>query len=70
MNFIVEHWGVLTVGGVYLFTAVVAALPEPGDPRPLSQKLYQCLYDSLHILSNRAVEKRPSLQVQKPTPIP
>lgn len=65
MNFIIDHWGVLTFGGLYLFTAIVAALPEPGDPRPLSQKLYQCFYDSLHILSNRAIEKRRDLQVPK-----
>lgn len=65
-QFIVEHWVSIMLGSLYLFTAVVSALPQPGDPRPLSQKLYQWLYDCLHILSNRAIEKKPNLAIVKP----
>lgn len=68
-QFIVEHWVSIVFGVVYIFTAVVAALPQPGDPRPFSVKAYQCVYDTLHVLLNRAIEKNPNL-APKPTPQP
>lgn len=65
---IVEHWGLILFGVVYVFTAVVSSLPQPGDPRPLSQKAYQCVYDTLHVMLNRAIEKHPNLAPKPVTP--
>lgn len=66
-QFIVDHYAAIGLAALYVFTAMVAALPSPGDSRPMSQKLYQWMYDCLHILSNRAVEKRPSLSAPAPS---
>lgn len=58
-NFLSAHWGLITALGAYVFLAVVASLPTPGDPRPVSQKLYETFYDTLHLLANRVVVKYP-----------
>lgn len=45
----------------YIGVAFSNSLPEPGDPRPVSQKLYSVFYNMTHLLTNKAIEKRPSL---------
>ena len=57
--FIVNHLGTIAAVGAYLYLALVSSLPEPGDPRPVSQKVYQTAYTMMHILSNRVVVKYP-----------
>lgn len=54
-----EHIVLISAVGAYLFLALVSGLPEPGDPRPVSQKIYQTIYVALHILANRVVLKYP-----------
>jgi len=58
----------LAGASVYVFLAVVESLPEPGDQRPVRQKLYVSFYRTLHLLANKVIEKRP--QYQLPTVAP
>ncbi len=63
---IAEHWvGIALVSG-YIFIGAVSTMPKPGDPRPLSEKLYESFYDLLHMLANKAVERRPNLALPAP----
>lgn len=57
--FITEHIVSIALLAAYVFLALVSGLPEPGDPRPVSQKIYQTVYVALHILANRVVLKYP-----------
>lgn len=58
---IAAHSTIVTVVVAYVGLAIVQGLPEPGDPRPVSQKLYSTFYTAAHLLANKAVEKRPGL---------
>jgi hypothetical protein len=51
------------LGSAYVFTAMINSLPEPGSGRPVGAMLYQWLYDFLHVLSNRVVQKYPQMSV-------
>ena len=70
--FIVGHIGTIAAVAAYLYLALVSSLPDPGDPRPVSQKVYQTVYTMLHILSNRVVVKYPPPVAPAPssTPVP
>lgn len=50
------------LGAAYLFTAAINALPEPGSNKAVGVLLYQWLFDFLHVLSNRVVQKYPQAQ--------
>jgi len=60
-EFVLQHWAAITFGVLYFFTAAVSALPKPGDDRPFWSEFYDWLYVTLHILSNRAIERNPKL---------
>ena len=66
--FIVGHLGTIVAIAAYLYLALVSSLPDPGDPRPVSQKVYQTVYTMLHILSNRVVVKYPPPVAPAPAP--
>jgi hypothetical protein len=53
LNFVYAHWEIIGVASAYTFLAFVGALPKPGDPRPVSEKVYQAIYDAAHLLANR-----------------
>ena len=57
-EFIQAHWGVIVTVTAYIFLALVGTMPAPGDPRPLKVKLYEWLFDFLHLISNKVSEKR------------
>jgi hypothetical protein len=61
LNFLAEHATLIGLAAAYIGLAFVAALPEPGDPRPVGQKLYATFYTAAHLLANKAIEKRPNL---------
>lgn len=61
LNYIHLHWIAFSAISGYLFMAAVESFPIPGDPRPVSQKLYQWIYDFLHIIANKMVERQPNL---------
>jgi hypothetical protein len=58
-NFLAAHWAVVTAVSAYVFLALVSAMPLPGDPRPVEQKVYDTIYTTLHVLANRVVVKYP-----------
>ena len=66
-------WCMITA---YVALAAVNALPAPGTDRPLNVLVYQWMYDFLHALSNRVVQKYPQMSVpatnsrQEPLPVP
>ena len=64
INFLQAHWGVVTAISAYIFLALVSALPDPGDPRPISAKFYDAFYTALHVLANRVVVRYPNQQVK------
>lgn len=64
---IMNHWEIISLAGAYVFLAFVSSLPEPGDPRPVSQKIYGTFYMMLHLLSNKVIEKKPGLALPKDT---
>lgn len=57
MNFFAQHWELTVAVSAYVFLAIVGALPKPGDPRPVTEKVYQAIYDALHLLANRVPSK-------------
>ena len=59
-DFILQHATMLSFIGAYLFLGLVSCLPKPGDPRPVSAKLYDGFYQFLHLISNRVAEKQPA----------
>jgi hypothetical protein len=59
VNFLLAHLGAVAAVSAYVFLALVSALPDPGDPRPLSEKLYDAFYTALHVLANRVIVKYP-----------
>jgi hypothetical protein len=61
LNFLTQHATLISLVGAYVFLAVVGSLPEPGDPRPISQKLYDTFYKTVHLLANKVVERKPDL---------
>jgi len=61
MNFIGSHSEAIVLILAYMFLALVSALPTPGDPRPISQKIYETIYTALHLLANRVIDKKPAL---------
>lgn len=68
LNFIAAHWVSISFIGAYLFVGLVSCLPQPGDQRPVSEKLYETLYLFLHLISNKAVERNPKLAAVLPPP--
>lgn len=60
--FVSAHYALIGMGAAYVYLAFVSGLPEPGDPRPVSQKIYQTFYVAMHVLSNRVVLKYPPPQ--------
>lgn len=60
-SFITAHWEILSFVLAYCFVAFVNSIPAPGDPRPLSEKMYDTVYTFLHVIANKAVERRPNL---------
>ena len=52
-TFLQEHWQMTLMIAGYFFLAFVGAMPEPGDPRPLGEKIYSLFYDMMHLLANR-----------------
>ncbi len=58
-DFLTTHWASITAISAYIFLALVSAMPLPGDPRPVEQKIYDTIYTTLHVLSNRVVTKYP-----------
>ena len=58
-SFISAHWAGIAFVSLYVFLALVATMPAPGDARPVWTKLYEWLYDFLHVLSNKIVERHP-----------
>lgn len=58
-QFVTVHWIAISFGAAYFFIAVVETMPKPGDPRPTSQKLYNWVYDVVHLLSNKVAERKP-----------
>lgn len=61
-KFLVDHWAALSFAGLYFFTAAVSVLPNPGDPRPTSEKAYEAIFQFFHVISNRVVERHPQLK--------
>jgi hypothetical protein len=60
-NFIANNSTVILFVGLYMAVGLIAHLPEPGDPRPIGEKLYQTFYDTCRVLANMAVERNPKL---------
>lgn len=58
-TFVSAHYALIAGAVAYVYLAFVSGLPEPGDPRPVSQKIYQTFYVAMHVLSNRVVLKYP-----------
>lgn len=67
-QFATDHWFAITSVSAYVFIGAVAVMPKPGDPRPFSAKAYEAFYDLLHMLANKAVERKPSLALNPPAP--
>jgi len=59
-SFISEHWAGIGFVSLYVFTALIATMPAPGDARAVSAKIYAWFYDFLHVLSNKIVERHPA----------
>jgi len=59
--FAVAHWAAILFILGYFFTALVATMPEPGDPRPVSVKVYEWIFNFLHLVSNKVVQKYPKI---------
>lgn len=74
LSFITAHWAVFAAATLYLFLAAVETAPVPGDPRPVKQQAYQWLYDFLHVIANKVVERQqgklPLPVSTPPAPIP
>lgn len=72
INLIAAHSTIVTVAAIYVFMAFVGGMPEPGDPRPLPQKVYSMFYTALHLLMNKVEERRPGmiLPPMPPSPLP
>lgn len=66
-DFVVAHWEIISLAAAYIFLGLVSCLPEPGDPRPLSTKVYDTLYKLAHVLANKVVERKPGLALPPPT---
>jgi hypothetical protein len=60
-DFIAAHLTTISALAIYMFLGLISSLPVPGDPRPVSTKFYETLYNFLHLMSNRIVEKSPKL---------
>lgn len=58
-SLITEHWAGIAFVSLYVFLALIATMPVPGDPRPVLTKLYEWVYDFFHVLSNKIVERHP-----------
>lgn len=58
-DFLTSHWATIVAITAYIFLALVSAMPLPGDPRPVEEKVYDTIYTALHVLSNRVVVKYP-----------
>ena len=59
--FFANHSVEIIFGSLYAAIAVIAHLPQPGDPRPFGQKAYSTFYDTARVLANMAAEKNPKL---------
>lgn len=64
-----EHPLTWFAGAGYFFVAAINTLPEPGSDKPVRVQLYQWLFDFMHVISNRVVQKLPSAAVA-PAPAP
>ena len=51
------------LGSAYVAVAMINSLPEPGSGKPAGVLMYQWLFDFLHVLSNRVVQKYPQMSV-------
>lgn len=60
-QFLSEHLTLILLGIAYVGVAMIETMPKPDDPRPHNAKLYQWCYDALHLIANKAIEKRPEL---------
>lgn len=56
-----------TLGGAYVFTAAINSLPAPGSGKPVRALLYQWVFDFMHVLTHRIVQRFP--QAADPTPV-
>jgi hypothetical protein len=68
-NFLLAHWEIVTAVSAYIFLAFVGALPKPGDPRPVAEKVYQAFYDAVHLLANRVPSKYQPQTIQPVTEV-
>lgn len=67
-TFIANNSTVIIFGLLYATLGAVSTMPKPGDARPVSIKAYEWLYDFLHLMSQKVVERNPKLASVTITP--